>query len=219
MQLKQRFVVAHPRELVWTFFGRMEEVTPCMPGASLAEPPADNRAKFKLNIKLGPISAAFLGDAEVERDAETHRGVIRGMARDSRGDSRVKGVVNYLLTQEADGAATAVDIDVDFALTGRLAQFSRGGIVNDLASRLTADFARNLEAALNQERTPRAAPQEAAAAPAGSSAPAASGSVPASSKPLPDSAREARALNVGALLVSVVWDRIKALLSKIFKGR
>src|SRR5689334_5019687 len=120
MELKQRFIVAHPRESVWDFFGRMEDVTPCMPGASLSEPPANDRAKFKLNIKLGPISAVFVGDAEVERKPADYRGIIRGNARDSRGDSRVKGVVNYALTSESGGRATAVDIDVEFTLTGRL---------------------------------------------------------------------------------------------------
>src|SRR4051794_18921440 len=123
MQLKQRFVVAHPRELVWDFFGRMEDVTPCMPGASLTDPPEGNHAKFKLSVKLGPINAAFAGDAELERDAEKYKGIIRGTARDTRGDSRVKGVVDYTLTPEAAGSSTVVDIDVDFALTGRLAQF------------------------------------------------------------------------------------------------
>jgi carbon monoxide dehydrogenase subunit G len=213
MQLKQRFVVAHSRELVWTFFGRMEDVTPCMPGAALTEAPAGNQAKFKLNVKLGPISAAFVGDAELERDAPNYRGVIRGAARDSRGDSRVKGVVNYTLTP-ANGSATAVDIDVDFALTGRLAQFSRGGIVNDLAGRLTAEFARNLETALNAEVAPRAAQ---AAAGAATSTPASSEATTPKSSAQPKPA--AQELNAGRLLFSVIRDRIIALLRSIFRRR
>jgi carbon monoxide dehydrogenase subunit G len=214
LQLKQRFVVAHPRELVWAFFGRMEEVTPCMPGAALAEPPAGTQAKFTLNVKLGPISAAFVGDAELERDAEAYCGVIRGTARDTRGDSRVRGVVSYVLTPEANGSATAVDIDVDFALTGRLAQFSRGGIVQDLASRLTADFARNLETALKVKNSPQAAE----VTPAG-----AAGAAPPGMQPRPGSpsvgASATKPLNAGALLVAVIWTRIRAMLRAIFKRR
>jgi carbon-monoxide dehydrogenase small subunit len=210
MQLKQRFSVAHSRPKVWDFFERMEEVTPCMPGASLVEPPTGNAAKFKLGVKLGPIAAAFIGDAEIERHPEDYRGVIRGNARDSRGDSRVKGVVEYALQDEANGSATGVDINVDFTLTGRLAQFSRAGIVNDLAARLTADFARNLEAALanrpHQEREQAASTSGATDTRSGPPAPA---STPA----------RASEIKAGSLLLAVLWHRIKALFRAIFAGR
>jgi carbon monoxide dehydrogenase subunit G len=171
-----------------------------MPGASLTEPPAGNLAKFKLNVKLGPISATFVGDAEIERDDANFRGLIRGNSRDNRGDSRVKSLVEYTLTEEAGGARTAVDIGVDFTLTGRLAQFSRAGIVNDLATRLTADFAQNLEHAL--------APMAAAGEPASAGAAA----TPA---PTPPKAG-ASEINAGQLLFSVIWSRIKALFRSLF---
>lgn len=212
MQIKQHFVVAHPRELVWQFFGRMEDVTPCMPGASLAEAPEGDRAKFKLNVKLGPISAAFLGDAEIERHADTHRGTIRGTARDTRGDSRVKGVVDYALGDEAGGKSTAVDIDVDFTLTGRLAQFSRGGVVNDLAGRLTADFAKNLEAAIAAETKPAAA-QDAT----GTGTKAAAAETGPSPAPAPAPKARANELNAGRLIVSVILGRIAALFRSLFR--
>src|SRR5262245_9000741 len=206
MLIKQRFVVAHPRNVVWDFFGRMEDVTRCMPGASLAEPPAGNTAKFKLSVKLGPISAAFAGDAEVERNVDAHRGTIRGAARDTKGDSRVKGVVDYALSEEAGG--TAVDIDVDFALTGRLAQFSRGGVVNDLAARLTADFAKNLETALTAENvSPMATPAE-------------HGTVAPAMPPAPAVAQRtapANELNAGRLVVSVLLGRLAAFFRSLFR--
>src|SRR5579862_2935220 len=201
MQLKQRFSVAHPRAKVWDFFGRMDEVTPCMPGASLTEPPTGDTAKFKLGVKLGPIAAAFVGDAQVERHPGEHRGIIRGNARDSRGDSRVKGTVDYALQDESNGSATGVDINVDFTLTGRLAQFSRAGIVNDLAARLTADFARNLESALARQAPSATAELTAAADQA---RPATRAALP----PMPPM-RE-NELKAGGLLMGVLWDRIKA---------
>lgn len=199
MQIKQRFVVAYPRTVVWEYFGRFDEVTRCMPGASLTEAVVGNHAKFKLNVKLGPISATFAGESEFERDAERFCGVIRGNARDTRGDSRVKGVVEYVLSEEADRAGTGVDISVDFTLTGRLAQFSRAGIVNDLAARFTEDFAKNLAAALAAE-----APSAAGAPPNAERA----------SEPAP--AQSVSEINAGTLVLSVIWNRIKAFLRSIF---
>jgi carbon monoxide dehydrogenase subunit G len=209
MQLRQRFVVNHPRATVWDFFGRIADVAPCMPGASLVEPPSGNAAKFQLNVKLGPISANFVGDAAVERSDADFRGVIRGNSRDSRGDSRVKSVVEYTLAEEAGGAATVVDISVDFTLTGRLAQFSRAGIVNDLATRLTSEFAKNLENAL----APAAVAQPGQAPAAADDAMPRAPPTPAAAAPPKTGAKE---INAGRLVLSVVWGRIKALLRSLF---
>jgi carbon-monoxide dehydrogenase small subunit len=147
--LRQSFTVDHPRERVFAFFGQLEEVVACMPGAALTEAPRNGHLRGRLRIKLGPIAADFAGEAEIERDPASHRGVIRGRGRDSRTSSTAIGEVSYVLVEERAGAATRVDIEVDYALRGALAQFSRSGIVNDLAERLTTAFARNVEARLS----------------------------------------------------------------------
>jgi hypothetical protein len=69
--------------------------------------------------------------------------------------------VRYVLIEEKAGAATRVDVEVGYALTGALAQFSRSGIVNDLAERLTTAFARNLEVRLDGSVDASQAPQHA----------------------------------------------------------
>ena len=102
-------------------------------------------------MKLGPISAAFAGSANVERDDAALRGVIRGAGSDRGTGSRTKGEVTYRLEPEADGQQTRVILSVEYSLQGALAQFSRSGIAQDLAGRLVADFAVNLNARLTGE--------------------------------------------------------------------
>ena len=74
-------------------------------------------------------------------------------------------ILHYRLIEE-DGDTTRVDVDVAFALSGTLAQFSRGGIVNAVADRMTQMFVANLEAALGgsdaatSQEAPRAAELE-----------------------------------------------------------
>jgi carbon-monoxide dehydrogenase small subunit len=160
--LRQSFMVEHPRERVFAFFGRLDEVSACMPGALLTEAPHDGHVRGRLRVKLGPIAADFAGEADIERDPTRHRGVIRGHGRDSRTSSTAIGEVSYALVEERSGAATRVDLEVGYALRGALAQFSRSGIVNDLAERLTAVFAKNVEARLSGGADPSnggAAPQ------------------------------------------------------------
>jgi carbon-monoxide dehydrogenase small subunit len=184
--LRQSFTVDHPRERVFAFFGQLDEVVTCMPGAALTAVPRDGHVQGQLHIKLGPIAADFAGEADIERDPTNHRGVIRGRGRDLRTSSTVVGEVSYVLVEEGAGAATRVDVEVGYALRGALAQFSRSGIVNDLAERLTAVFARNIEARL------------------GGSADSSNGVVPPQAE-----------LDVGALILSVIRARIRRVFDRL----
>jgi aerobic carbon-monoxide dehydrogenase small subunit len=145
----QHFAVAHPAEAVFALFGRLDEVAACLPGASLTAIPAPDRAEGQIRVKLGPIAAAFRGVARIERSPEMLSGRIVGSGRDARSRSLTRGEVRYRLTPIESGAATRADITVGYTLSGALAQFGRPGLVKDLAGRLTAEFARNLEARLS----------------------------------------------------------------------
>jgi carbon-monoxide dehydrogenase small subunit len=147
--LRHSFTVDHPRERVFAFFGRLEEMVACMPGAALTEPPQNGHVQGRLRVRLGPIAADFAGEADIERDPARQSGVIRGQGRDSRTGSSAIGKVSYVLVDERAGAATRVEIEIGYALRGALAQFGRPAIVNDMAERLTAAFARNVEARLS----------------------------------------------------------------------
>lgn len=146
-ELQQSFTVAHPPDAVWALFRDIEAVAACMPGVSLTAPPKDGEVEGQVAVKLGPISAAFAGAGAVTLDEAARSGTVAGQGSDSGSGSSVRGAVRF-----AVGAAgpeqTKVDVTVAYALTGALAQFARGGIVTDLAARLTADFAANLRARL-----------------------------------------------------------------------
>ncbi|MFC6487155.1 SRPBCC family protein [Nitratireductor sp. GCM10026969] len=148
-ELKQEFVVAQPREKVWAVFQDIETVVGCLPGASLTEPPTPNHAKGRMTVKLGPVKANFAGEADIERDEAGYTGVIKGSGIDKSQGSRAKGNVRYALEEADGGGATKVVVAVDYTLSGALAQFSRGGIVEAVAAKLTEDFAANLEAELS----------------------------------------------------------------------
>jgi aerobic carbon-monoxide dehydrogenase small subunit len=144
---EQHFTVAHPQERVWEFFGRPSEVAACLPGAVLTAEPREDRIEGKLRVKVGPIVAEFAGIAEIDRDVSHYAGMIRGQGKDNRSGSATRGEIAYQLSPEGD-SSTRVDVTVGYTLTGMLAQFSRSGLIHDVASRLTMAFAQNLEARL-----------------------------------------------------------------------
>ena len=181
--LRESFVVAHPRATVWAFFGRLDEVTPCLPGATVVGTPSPAHVDVRLRVKLGPIAPEFAGGADVARDPASYAGTIRAAATDARSGSITRGEIRYVLTEERSGAATRVDIEVGYTLTGPLAQFGRSSIVRDIAGRMTAAFARNVEARLDRSGV----------------------ETDAGTAPTP-----AAELDAGSLVLSALWNRIRA---------
>jgi carbon-monoxide dehydrogenase small subunit len=149
VEFRQSFVIAHPVDQVWAFFGRTEDVAGCLPGASLDRAEVDGVVNGRMRVKVGPISAEFSGVAQITRDEAAHRGTILGSGRDRRSNSTTRGIVVYSVTSDDGGVGSRVDVDVGYTLTGMLAQFGRSGLIQDIASRLTAAFARSLEARLS----------------------------------------------------------------------
>jgi carbon-monoxide dehydrogenase small subunit len=151
----QSFTVNHPLAEVWAFFGNTAAVAACLPGASLSGDTTARHVAGKIRIKVGPIAAEFHGAAEIDRDPATHSGTIHGSGRDSRSDSATRGIIRYRLVPASE-STTRVNLNVSYRLTGALAQFSRADLVHDIANRLIAAFAQNVEARLSG--TDQAAP-------------------------------------------------------------
>lgn len=161
-RIEQSFTVHHPRDAVWAFFADVDAVAACMPGAQLTAPSDGRRVEGRITVKMGPMAPSFKGVAEIWRDDAAFRGTIEGQGLDEKSASRTRGEVAYALSEIDGGTATRVDIAVEFTLTGALAQFSRGGLVNELAARIVEIFAKNLEARMDA----RARGEDAPAGPA-----------------------------------------------------
>jgi aerobic carbon-monoxide dehydrogenase small subunit len=146
--LRQNFSVDHPIEQVWQFFCNTSAVASCLPGASVSGDAASHSVNGTMRLKVGPIKADFHGIARIDRDRETYSGLIEGSGRDQRSSSATRGVIRYRLVPQGSGA-TKIEIDVGYRLTGPLAQFSRSDLVNEIASRITSSFARNVAATLS----------------------------------------------------------------------
>jgi carbon-monoxide dehydrogenase small subunit len=148
VELLQSFTVNYSADEVWAFFNNLEQVARCMPGARLTSAPADDQAEGEVTVKLGPIVSAFSGMVRVERDAGERRGRVQAVGRDARSGSNARALIGYQVSPLA-AASSKVDISIKFMLTGALAQFSRSGLVKNVADHLTRMFAANLEAALS----------------------------------------------------------------------
>ena len=144
----QDFTVAYPPDQVFALFGRIEDVARCLPGASITARPTAEHVEGAIRVQVGPIAAAFAGTARITRDEAARSGRIIGAGADAGGRSTTQGMISYrVLDGPADGTAR-VELQVGYTLKGALAQFSRPGLVRNLAARITAQFAANLETRL-----------------------------------------------------------------------
>ncbi|MFK4508573.1 2Fe-2S iron-sulfur cluster-binding protein [Bradyrhizobium daqingense] len=158
--LDQSFSLAHPPAEVFAVFDDIAGIAACLPGVSLKGAPTPERVEGEIRVKLGPIAAAFEGAARVERDPATLSGRIIGIGADRRSRSATQGEIRYRLLPLEGGVATAVELSIGYTLTGMLAQVGRPGLVRDLAKRLVAEFAANLDRHMSGAPSGRTAPAE-----------------------------------------------------------
>jgi carbon monoxide dehydrogenase subunit G len=218
VQVEQTFKVPFPPVLVWRCFHDAEGIVACLPGASLTEPPVDRMLKLAMTVKLGPIVAAFAGDAEMKLDDSSLSGSVAGGGSDRKSGSRVKGEAAFSLHDESAATpVTRVEVKVDFTIAGSLAQFSRGGIVQELAVRMTDAFAKNLQQKLEAEGAQVQADEVVvvpAAASAAESTSTLADPVVAAQRPTapPASPRQNAPLDLGQLF----WPMLLARLRRLF---
>ena len=188
MKLEQSFEVRAPVERVWETLVDIERVAPCLPGAEITEAAEDGTYRGTFSVRLGPTTAAYRGELNMEDlDEDARRVVMRASGQDKRGQGSAKATI--VSTMRAEGDVTTVDVETDFTITGRLARFGRGGMIEDISNRLLREFADCLQAKI--EAPPAAEPSVLdavlAATPEGAAAapPAAGGSrAPTTAKPI-----------------------------------
>jgi carbon monoxide dehydrogenase subunit G len=210
MKLEQTFEVQAPLEQVWTALIDLERVAPCLPGAAITERDEEGTYHGTFTVRLGPMTAAYRGTIRVEEaDEASHTATLKARGTDKRGQGGASAtIVNRL--SEHDGG-TRVEAVTDFTITGRLAQFGRGGMMEDVSNRLLRDFATCLQGRLAER------PEAAAAVPSGAevtAGDAAREEVAAAGPTAPAPPPRPAPLKGGALFFSVLWERIKRLFGR-----
>ena len=168
MKLEQSFQVQAPIDRVWEALIDVERVAPCLPGAEITEGGEDGTYRGNFTVRLGPTTASYRGELQMESvDEPSHKVVMRATGQEKRGQGGAKATIESVMHEE--GAATTVDVVTDFTITGRLARFGRGGMIEDVSNRLLGDFSKCLADAIE---APPASGSASGPAPAANHAPA-----------------------------------------------
>jgi carbon-monoxide dehydrogenase small subunit len=155
MKLTNTFEVKRPVDTVWNAFADVPAVAQCLPGADLTADKGEGIYEGSVQIKLGPMTAKFEGEAKVTRDDGTRTGHLEGKGVDRSGGSRGQVKVVYAIAATEGGSEVTVDADV--SLSGAIAQFGRSGLVEEITKRLIDEFVECLEAKMSANTAEEAA--------------------------------------------------------------
>jgi uncharacterized protein len=167
MKLEQSFEVKAPIDQVWDVLIDLERVAPCLPGAAITDRDDEGTYHGTFQVKLGPTTAAYRGQIKIEDvDEASHTATLKAHGSDKRGQGGANATIVNKLFETDDG--TRVEAVTDFTITGRLARFGRGGMIEDISNRLMREFAQCLQAGLTGDgagaTAETAAPEPVAAA-------------------------------------------------------
>ncbi len=135
-------------DALWALLTDVETVATCFPGAELSaversdDPSGPHQLRGHLALSLGPIRARFAGEGEVRFDRSGHRGSLSGEGGDQGSRSRASGTVDFDIEPLGEGSRLTMNMTYD--VTGPLAQYSRGALLDDLVQTLLQSFGRNI---------------------------------------------------------------------------
>jgi aerobic-type carbon monoxide dehydrogenase small subunit (CoxS/CutS family)/carbon monoxide dehydrogenase subunit G len=150
--LEKRLEVAFSADQVWQKMSDVRGVAACIPGAEITTLEGESLSG-KMNVALGPMKVSFNGDGSFTLDHSARKGRLLGAGKDSGSGSAASGEVDWSVEPVDEGRSVIV-VGLAWRLSGRLAQFSRGGLVLDIINRLATVFVENLEASLRGEDGP-----------------------------------------------------------------
>jgi carbon monoxide dehydrogenase subunit G len=216
MKLKNEFTVAVPLERAWETLLDIERVAGFLPGATIE--PTDEEGVYAgaMKVKLGPMAVQYKGTARMgEIDEANHTADIQVEAKELRGQGTARARIRNTLV--ADDGGTRVIAETDLDITGRQAQFGRG-IMQDVAGRMLGQFAQRFEAHLLGGDGEAADHGSAKPAAGGEGRPAAAAPASPDAPASEDAAEGKDALDLGAVIGSVVSPQRAAVAAGALLG-
>ena len=128
-------------ENCWEVLSNITDLATCMPGASITEKIDDSNYKGSVKVKVGPATAAFAGDIEVQGIDPAKKEIrMLGKGADKGGSSASMQLTASLLAQ-ADGTTNLVG-KAGVIVNGKFAQFG-GRMMTSVSDMILKQFADN----------------------------------------------------------------------------
>lgn len=145
IEVNEKIEVPSPPQEVWKVLSDPHAVVECVQGASLGEQHEDGSYDAGLKVAFGPARVTFRARFSLELDPATMSGKVSSRGKDNQGGTRIKADMGFRV--EPNGPGSTVLIEAKTEVGGRLASIVESG-ASLVVGRMTADFAKRLEARL-----------------------------------------------------------------------
>ena len=146
MKLHEEFEVARPVADVWAFLDRPDAVAGCVPGVEQLTVQTPDDIDVRISQSVGPMTATFAASVRITDRQPGRRIAFTAVGKSVRGAAgNVRA--EMLVSLQPGSTGSVVAIEGDIALAGALGSVGQK-VVAKQAGKVTAQFARNLEAAL-----------------------------------------------------------------------
>ena len=133
---------------VWNVLIIPKKVVTCIPGAELTETIDENHLKGKVTIKIGPVTAKFNGDVEIDkREKSNYELAMTGSGSDISGKGGA--AMSMWLKLNALETGTEVRCRMTVSITGRIAQFG-GRMIEAVNNKMFEQFISNFTNMMEQ---------------------------------------------------------------------
>lgn len=133
---------------LWNMLMDTETLSRIIPGISTLERTGDYSYKSILEIKVGPVSTSFTGNAQMEDIVEQKKFTLRMQQSNKMGNANSTMNVELLPVNETE---TEVVFDGEIKITGLLASMGQK-ILGGVANMLTRQFFANLDHELAKQQ-------------------------------------------------------------------
>ena len=141
MELKGKHKVEASRAKLWNMLMDTETLSRIVPGISKLDKTGENTYKSILEIKMGPISTTFTGDAQMEDIMELKKFTLKMQQSNKMGNANSTMKVELVPVGDAE---TVIIFDGELKITGLLATMGQK-ILGSVANLLTKQFFANLD--------------------------------------------------------------------------
>ena len=154
MLIENDFDVAATAADVYALMIDPERVATCMSGAEVLGKRDDGAYDAQVTVKLGPVKMKYKGTVSiVETDAGARTATMLAKGSEERGQGTAQATLTMAVAEREGGSH--VSVSADMLITGRVAQMGRG-VMQDVARRMIAQMAQNMEALLTGGAQPAA---------------------------------------------------------------
>ena len=151
-RLVQDLPIAADAEAAWQAINDPALIVQCVPGVRLVSVDGEH-IRGEMTVALGPIQAAFAGQARIVYEPQTRSGTVTGSGRDPASGSQLTATALFGVAAAGPGSSV-IRLETTYDLQGPLAQFGRGPILDALAAEMAETISLNLTARLTGREAP-----------------------------------------------------------------